>query len=167
MSRAERILVSLIVLAGLLVLAALGVRWYGSAQYQAGYNAAIADGKEQYDRDAATARKTESDLRGKLRAQDADALKKKEEYEANLETAQRRVRTGTERLLCPGTISVAAAADDRLAAGGPGADGEGPAIVPEVAAEILGDGADVAGLVRRYDRVVQRFEACRAVNAGP
>jgi hypothetical protein len=37
--------------------------------------------------------------------------------------------------------------------------------VPEVAAEILGDAADVAGLVRRYQRVIERAEACRDVNA--
>ena len=167
MSRAERILVGLIVLAGLLVLGALGVRWYGASQHQAGYDAAVSDGKAQYDRDAAAARKTESTLRAKLRTQDADALKKKEEYEANLEAAQRRVRTGTDRLLCPGQVPVATAPGDRPSAGGPGPDRAGPAIVPEVAAEILGDAADIAGLVRRYDRVVQRFESCRALNAGP
>jgi hypothetical protein len=167
MSRAERILAGVIVLAGLLVLAALGVRWYGAGQHQAGYDAAVADGKAQYDRDVAAARKTESDLRAQLRTQDADALKKKAEYEANLEAAQRRVRAGTDRLLCPGQIPAAAAPGGRPVAGGPGADGEGPSIVPEVAAEILGDGADIAGLVRRYDRVVQRFEACRTLNAGP
>ncbi|EKU82168.1 hypothetical protein ABIB42_003952 [Massilia sp. UYP32] len=35
----------------------------------------------------------------------------------------------------------------------------------KVAAEILGDAANVAGLVRRYERVVERSETCRAVNA--
>jgi hypothetical protein len=39
--------------------------------------------------------------------------------------------------------------------------------VPEAAADLLGIAADVAGLVRRYDRLIQRFEACRAVNAKP
>lgn len=58
-----------------------------------------------------------------------------------------------------------APAGDRPAAGGPGADVEGPAIVPDAAADLLGDTAAIAGLVRRYDRVVERFEACRAVNA--
>jgi hypothetical protein len=37
--------------------------------------------------------------------------------------------------------------------------------VPEAAADILGDGATVAGLVRKYDRLTERFEKCRAVNA--
>lgn len=41
MSRLERILVGLIVLAGLLVLGALGVRWYGAGQYAAGHAAAV------------------------------------------------------------------------------------------------------------------------------
>jgi hypothetical protein len=37
--------------------------------------------------------------------------------------------------------------------------------VPEVAADLLGIAADAAGLVRRYAEVVERFDACRAVNA--
>ena len=40
MSRVERILAGLIVLAGLLVVGTLGVRWYGAVQYQAGRTAA-------------------------------------------------------------------------------------------------------------------------------
>ena len=43
MSRLERILVGLIVLAGLLVLAALGVRWYGARQFDAGHAAAVGE----------------------------------------------------------------------------------------------------------------------------
>jgi len=37
--------------------------------------------------------------------------------------------------------------------------------VPEAAAEILGDAADVGRLVRRYERIVERFDACRAMNS--
>lgn len=49
--------------------------------------------------------------------------------------------------------------------GGPATEGEGPAIVPDAAADLLGDAAAIAGLVQRYDRVGERFEVCRAVNA--
>jgi hypothetical protein len=41
MSRLERLLIGAIVLAGLLVLGTLGVRWYGASQYAAGHAAAI------------------------------------------------------------------------------------------------------------------------------
>jgi len=166
-SRAERILAGLIVLAGLLVLGALGLERYCAARYQAGYDAAVAAGKEQYDRDAAAARKTESDLRAQLHARDADAFKKEQDHAASLEAAQRRVRAGIDGLRCPATGPVpgAAAPDDRSVAGGPEADGAGPAIVPETAAEILGDGAAIAGLVRRYARLEQRFDECEALRA--
>jgi hypothetical protein len=39
--------------------------------------------------------------------------------------------------------------------------------VPEAAADLLGIAADVAGLVRRYKCVVERFDACRALNEVP
>jgi hypothetical protein len=145
----------------------LWVRHYGAEQYQAGHDAAIAAGKEQYDRDAAAARKTESDLRAQLRAKDADALRQKEEHEKNLANAQRRMRAGADSLRCPavGPVPDHAAPDDRPAAGGPDPDTAGPRIVPETAADLLGVAADIAGIVRKYDRLEQRFEACRALNA--
>lgn len=168
MTRIERLLISTIVLAGLLVLGVLGVRWYGAAQHQAGYDAAVADGKAQYDRDVAAARKTESDLRAQLRTKDAVAFQKEQDHAASLEAAQRRVRAGVDSLRCPaGPVPAGAAPGDRSAAGGPPVDGQGPTIVPEVAAEILGDGAAIAGLVRRYERLEQRFDKCQAVSAGP
>lgn len=43
MSRVERILAGLILLAGLLVLGAVGVRWYGSHKYSLGHAAAVAE----------------------------------------------------------------------------------------------------------------------------
>jgi len=57
MSRVERILVGLIVLVGLLVVGALGVRWYGAAQFQAGHAAAVAERKAVDD--AAILRRTQ------------------------------------------------------------------------------------------------------------
>jgi hypothetical protein len=57
MRRAERILIGLIVLASLLVLGTLGVLWYGAAQHQAEYQAAV---DERAPRDAlAVLRRTE------------------------------------------------------------------------------------------------------------
>jgi len=164
MSRLERILAGLILLAGLLALGALGIYRYGTTRYQAGYDAAVNAGKTQYDRDAAAARKTESDLRAQLRARDADAFTKEKDHAASLEAAQRRVRAGIDSLRCPaGPVPAGAVPGDRPAAGGPEADGAGQAIVPETSSAILGDGAAVAGLVRRYARLEQRFDECEAL----
>ena len=163
----ERLAASVMLVLILLVAGALGVRWYGAAQYQAGHDAAVATGKAQYDRDAAAANKTESDLRAQLAARDADAFKKEQDHAASLEAAQRRVRAGIDSLRCPSSVPAGAAPGDRPAAGGPEIDGPGPAIVPETAAALLGDGAAVAGLVRRYERLEQRFDKCAALNAVP
>ncbi|WP_036217280.1 hypothetical protein [Massilia sp. LC238] len=160
----ERLAAVVLLAVALVVAGWFGVRHYGAAQYHAGHAAAMAAGRAQHERDTAAARKTESDLRAQLRAKDVDALRQKEEHAKNLANAQRRMRSGDDSLRCP-AVPAATQGGDRSAAAGPAADGEGPAIVPEVAAEILGDAADVAGLVRRYERVVERFEACRAVNA--
>jgi len=167
MSRLERILVSTVVLIVLVLVSVAGVRWYGAGRYQAGHAAAVAEGKNQYDRDLAAARKTESDLRAQLRNQDADAFKKEQEYAASLEAAQRRVRAGVDSLRCPSSVPAVAASGDRPTAGGTAADEPGSAIVPEIAAEILGDGAAIAGLVRRYERLEQRFDKCEALSKRP
>jgi hypothetical protein len=37
--------------------------------------------------------------------------------------------------------------------------------VPEVASDLLGVASDLARVVRQYDRITERFEACRALNA--
>lgn len=169
MTRLEDLLIG-IVLAVLVALGAWrGVVYYGGTRYDAGYGAAVAAGEKLRDHEADENRKTESDLRTQLAERDADTHRKEQEYASNLEAAQRRVRAGTDRLRCPATGSVqpAAAAADRPAAGGAPADDQGPDVVPEAAAELLGIAADVAGLVRRYDQVVYRFERCRAMNARP
>jgi len=163
----------LIVAAALVMLLAtgawVGVHRYGAARYDAGYAAAVDLGKKQRDRDAYLNQQTEDELRALLAAKDADAHRKEQEYASTLEAAQRRVRAGTDRLRCPAAdpVQPGAAAEDRPAAAGAPADGQGPEFVPDVAADLLGIAADVAGLVRRYDQVVERFEACRAVNARP
>ena len=165
MTALERFAVTALLLVALVIAGWLGLRHYGAERYQAGHDAAVAAGRAELDRQTAAARKTESDLRAQLREKDAAAFTKEKEYATNLEVAQRRMRAGDDRLRCPSALPGGAPAGDRPAATGSAVDGEGPAIVPEVAAEILGDAADVAGLVRRYERVIQRFEACRAVNA--
>lgn len=165
MSSLERLLVATVLLLLLLFGGTLAVRSYGAEQRQAGYDAAVDAGKEAQEAAALAALAIESGLRSRLLEQDTTALRKEQEYATNLEAAQRRVRTGVDSLRCPtGSISSAAAAGDRPAAAGSAVDGKGPAIVQEVAVEILSDAADVAGLVRRYQRIVDRFEACRAVN---
>lgn len=166
MTALERLIVAAALVMLLVTGVWVGVHRYGAARYDAGYAAAVDLGKKQRDRDAYVNQQTEDELRTLLAAKDADAYRKEQEYASNLEAAQRRVRAGTDRLRCPaGPVPAAAAAADRPAASGPGADGGGADVVPEAAADLLGIAADVAGLVRRYERVVERFEACRAVNA--
>lgn len=169
MSALERLLASVLLAVILAVAGWFGIHHYGAARYDAGYAAALAAGKAQHDHDVIEARHTETNLRDQLAQRDAAANRKEQEYATNLDAAQRRVRAGTDRLRCPAASPVqpAAASGDRPAAAGAPADGQGPDVVPEVAADLLGIAADVEGLVRRYDQVVERFEACRAVNAQP
>lgn len=166
MSALHRLLCAVLAAVLLLIGAWFGVHHYGAEQRQAGYEAAVADGKEAREAAAIAALAIESGLRTRLLEQDTTALRKEQEHAESLEAAQRRVRAGVDRLRCPaGPVPVAAPAGGGSAATGATVDGEGPAIVPEIAAEILGDAADVAGIVRRYERIIERFEACRAVNA--
>ena len=169
MTALERSVVG-VVLAVLLVAGALlGLRHYGNERYQAGYDAAVAPGKEaRYSAETANLA-IESGLRAQLLDRDTAALRKEQEYASNLANAQRRMRAGDDRLRCPvaSAVQSAAAAADRPAAAGAPADGPEQDLVPEAAADVLGYGAAIAGLVRKYERVIQRFEACRAVNATP
>ena len=166
MTALDRLVIGAVLLVLLLFGGALTVRSYGAGQYDAGYAAAVKDGEEARDSAAVAALAIESGLRTRLLEQDTDNLRREQEHAASLEAAQRRMRAGDDRLRCPaGPIPVATAAGDRSAAARPTADGEGLDLVPEAAAEVLGDGADVAGLVRRYARVIERFEKCRVVNA--
>jgi hypothetical protein len=167
MTALQRILGAVILVLVLLLGGGIWIHHYGAEQYDAGYAAAVAAGKAQHDRDAAAARKTESDLRAQLRDKDADAKRKEDEYATNLQNAQHRVRAGADSLRCPAADPVPAptAPDDRPAAGGPDPEAERPRIVPEVAADLLGVAADLARVVRQYDRITERFEECRALNA--
>ena len=168
MTRAERILGGILVLVCLLLVGYLGVLQYGAARHAAGYADAVADGKSARDSAAASALAIESGLRTQLLARDSDALRKELEHASNLEAAQRRVRAGVDSLRCPaGPVPTSTASSDRPAAGGSTPDEPGPAIVPEIAAEILGDGAAIAGLVRRYGRLEQRFDECQALTKAP
>jgi hypothetical protein len=162
----ERLLGWVLVFVTLVCCGWLGLQHYGTEQYEAGRAAAIAAGDKLRQDEAERNRETESDLRARLSAADADAYRKEQEYATNLEAAQRRVRAGVDRLRCPAsTLQPAAQAQDRPAAGGPVPEPERPGIVPETAADLLGIAADVAGLVRKFDRVTERFEACRRVNS--
>lgn len=167
MTALERLAIAAFTLAAVLLGALFGMKHYGTERYNDGYAAAVAAGQKQHDRDAAAALKTESDLRAQLAARDADATQKEQEYASNLEAAQRRVRAGTDRLRCPaaGPVQPTAAPADRPVAARPTTDGQGADLVPEAAADVLGYAAAIAGLVRKYDRLTERFEECRAVNA--
>lgn len=166
MTTIERTLAGLIVLAGLLVVGWLGVMHFGATRYNAGYAAAVEEGNKSRNAAAEINRITEADLRAQLYARDTAAHRKEQEHAQDLAAAQRRVRAGTDRLRCPaGPVPAGATPGDRPAPVAPAADGEGQELVPDVAAEILADGADIARIVRQYDQVVERFEACRAVSA--
>jgi hypothetical protein len=162
----DRFLTGLAIAAVLAAASWFGLHHYGAERYQAGYAAAVDAGKAQRDREAAAYRKLESDQRAKDAARDADATRKDQEHAQALADAQRRVRAGTDRLRCPtNPVQPAAAPASGPVASTPTTDGAGPDLVPEAAAEILGDGAAIASLVSRYAEVVQRFDECRAVNA--
>jgi len=165
MSALERLLVGTVLLV-LLLGCTLAVRSYGAGRYDAGYAAAVAEGKEQRDAEALANLAIESGLRTRLLEQDTTAHRKEQEHATNLEAAQRRVRAGIDSLRCPaGPVSAAASGGDRPTTAGPVPDGDGAQLVPDAAAALLGDGATVAGIVRKFDRLEQRFEECRAVNA--
>jgi len=167
-SALDRLLIGCILVVAMLVAGVHALRHYGAERYAAGQAAAIAAGKEARDAQATANLAIESGLRTRLLEQDGAALRKEQEYVSNLEAAQRRVRAGVDSLRCPAASPVPAGATpgDRPAAAGLEVEPAGPSLMPEAAADLLGVAADVAGLVRRYDRLEQRFEACRTVNAG-
>lgn len=166
MSALHRLLCAALTAVLLLIGAWFGVRHYGAEQHGAGYAAAVKDGEETRNAEAVAAMAIESGLRHRLLEQDTTAIRKEQEYATNLEAAQRRVRAGIDSLRCPaGPVSEAAQAADRPNAAGPVPDGQGTELVPDAAAALLGDGATIAGIVRKFDRLQQRFEECRNVNA--
>jgi hypothetical protein len=168
MTALDRLLIGSILAAALLAGCWVTVTHYGTTRYEAGQAAAVTAGAKLRQAEAERNRQTESSLRAQLAAKDAAAFNKEKEYASNLEAAQRRVRAGTDRLLCPASaVPASTAAPDRSAAGGVEVESAGPSLMPEAAADLLGVAGDVAGLVRRYERLEQRFEACRALNTVP
>ena len=169
MNRLDDLIIGAAIAGMLAVGATVSIRYYGHEKYDDGYAAALAAGQARYEREVAAAIKTETDLRAQLAAKDDEAKEKDRTYAISLEVAQRRVLDGTDRLRCPTARAVqpTAAATDRSAAGGSATDGQGPAMVPDDSAALLGLVADHQRLVQRYERVVERFDACRALNAGP
>jgi hypothetical protein len=167
MSALERLMAAVIFVLLLLLGCAWWVRHYGAERYQAGWDGAVAAGKGQRDSAAVANLAIESGMRTRLLEQDTTAFKKEQEYASNLEAAQRRMRAGIVSLRCPAASAVqpTTTSGNRPAAAGPAPDGQGAELVPDAAAALLGDGAAVAGIVRKFDRLEQRFEECRAVNA--
>ena len=166
MTALHRLLCAVLAVILLVIGSWLGVRHYSAARYQAGWDAAVGLGKEQRDAETLANLAIESGLRTRLLEQDTTALRKEQEHATNLEAAQRRVRAGVDSLRCPaGPVPAGDQAGDRPAAAGPASHGEGAELVPDAAAALLGDGATVAGIVRKFDRLQRRFEECRVVNA--
>ena len=121
MSRVERILGGLIVLAGLLVVGTLGVRWYGAVQYQGGRTAAIEE-------------RAEADARAVLLRTRENAVLAQHQGETNLKITEAkheemqpvRERIVVERVRVGSAIcGPAATPDAESAAGGDSADPPG------------------------------------------
>jgi len=166
MTSIEKLLTGAIVLIGLALFGWLNLLNYGVERYDEGFEAAIKIGKQRRDADAEINRQTETDLRAQLGIKDAAAFKKEKDHARSLAAAQRRIFTGTDSLRCPARpVPATGTTSDRPAASGSAPDDEGSELVPEAAADLVGIASDVERLVRQYDRVVERFEACRAVNS--
>jgi hypothetical protein len=139
----------------------LGISHYGAERYDAGYSAAVAAGKEARDSAAVAHLAIESGLRTQLLDRDTAALRKEQEYASNLADAQRRVRAGTDRLRCPtGSVPAAPAPAGRSAAGGPAVDGGGADLVPEAAADVLGDSCRTRAEVRPPHPAIRSLPGC-------
>lgn len=153
------------------VLALAAWLWHADQLHDArlaGRAEAVAAGKERYDAEAAAALVRERTLRAKLSAADAAAQRTEQTYAENLTAAQRRIRAGDDSLrIAVRTIRANATAPGGPAAAGPAPDGAGDPIVPEVAGDILSLAADTGRVVRKYQRLVERFDECRALNNGP
>ncbi|MET0983544.1 MAG: hypothetical protein ABWY02_15670 [Telluria sp.] len=121
MSRVERILFGLILLAGLLVLGTLGVRWYGARQFAAGHAAAVG---ERAEADAvAVLRRTEENS---VLVASQGAINLRITEAKNEEMQPVRERIVTQRVYVGSAIcGPAAAPDAESAAGSDGADPPG------------------------------------------
>lgn len=152
----------------LICLVVLGWNHHIKVVEKRGYDRAVAEGKIELQKEKDRALAVERDLRAQLSKEQRLAAEKETRHAQDLAAAQARVRSGADRLLCPKSREVRWPGPDadRPAASGPAPDGEGEAIVPDVAAEILGDAAAVAGLVRKFERLGHYFETCRAIANG-
>lgn len=127
MSRLERILVGLIVLAGLLVLGALGVRWYGARQFAAGHAAAVGE-RAAADALAVLRRTQENSVLAV--AQGAINLKITEAKNEEMQPVRERIVT--QRVYVGSAIC-------------------GPASAPDAESAASGDSADSRGRLVRED----------------
>lgn len=166
MTRVERIVGAVGLLACLMVIGLFWLQHYGAVQFTAGYAAAAAEGHASRDALAKIYRQTEEDLRAQLYTKDDIAIRKEKEHAESLAAAQRRMLAGDDRLRCPASpLPATTATGDRPATTGSTPQPEGPRLVPTASADLLGIAADIAGLVRRYERLEERFDACRILNA--
>lgn len=163
MSKLETLMLQVGAAVVLAIVLVLGWKYVIGQAEKRGYDRAVQDGQATMLAEAAKAKITEDTLRKMLDDKDKAAQTKENEYAENLKAAQRRARAGTDRLFCPGQVPTAATRAGGPAASEPAADAGGTPLVPDVAAEILGDAATAAGIVRKFDRLFERFEACRAV----
>jgi hypothetical protein len=158
------------VLAGVAIIMACtwGFNHYIATVEQRGYDRAVSDGKIALQIEKDRALGVERQLRVQLSKEQRLAAEKEIRHAEELAAAQARLRSGADRLLCPKRREIPGPSPDadRSIAGGTTPDAQGEAIVPDVAAEILGDAATIAGLVRKFGRLEGYFAVCRAVANG-
>jgi hypothetical protein len=133
MSRIERILISVIVLAGLVVLGALVVHWYGAHQYATGHAAAVS---ERAAADAvAVLRRTEENS---VLAARQNAINLKITEAKHEELVPVRERIVTQRVRVGAAIcGPAAAPDTEVSTGGHEADPPGRLVRSDVERDLV------------------------------
>jgi prophage endopeptidase len=133
MNRLERILIGAIVLAGLLVLGALGVRWYGAHQFAAGHAAAV-DERAAADSVAVLHRTEENSILSV--AQGATNLKITEAKHEEMQPVRERIVT--QRVYVGTAIcGPASAPGTESASGGDSADPPGRLVPPAIERDLV------------------------------
>jgi prophage endopeptidase len=133
MSSLERILVGLIVLAGLLVLGTLGVRWYGAQQFDAGHAKAVS---ERAAADAVAVLRRTQENTVLAASQGATNLKITEAKHEEIQPVRERIVT--QRVYVgSGICGPTAAPDAESAGGGDSADSPGRLVRSDIERDLV------------------------------
>jgi hypothetical protein len=121
--------------------------------------------RDKYDKQAATALQTERALRKTIADMSADRIEKEANYENVISGLRADARSGALKLriaVARRPVSECATSTDTTAAGGTGAETLAD-IMPGTADRIIGIAGGSAKDVRDYNRVIDLYEAARAV----